>query len=117
MIVGLLAFGAMLGGIFGGIVTVDWRYTIVWTVAMAVLVLCLIVVVTSLLMRSTRGIEPPPSRIGRPLKIVASILIVLIGAVVPVLPSLDAVGRIGTDQSFLTGPNQQRAVDAIAGVV
>jgi hypothetical protein len=44
------------------------------------------------------------------------VLVVAAGAVT-LIPSGAAIGRIGTNQSFLTGNNQQRAVDAIATVV
>jgi hypothetical protein len=117
VIIGLLALGVLIGGLAGGAITGDWHYTIAWTLALGVLVLCLIVVVTTVFRRAAGGTDGPLSKAPRAVQLVISIVLVVIAAAVTLLPSSDAIGRVGTNQSFLTGPNQQRAVDALARVV
>jgi hypothetical protein len=114
---GLLALGVMIGGIAGSILTGDWRYTVTWAVSMGVLVLCLVVLGTTFAGRSVRGTPRPLSRLPGGLRIAISIVLVLAAAAVTLVPSAGTIGRIGTNQSFLTGDRQQEAVDAIAKVV
>jgi hypothetical protein len=117
LIVGLLALGVLIGGIAGGAITGDWHYTVTWAVAMGVLVLCLVVVAPTVFTRATKGTDPPVSRLPRAAQTTIAIVLVVAGGGVTLIPSAGAISRIGTDQSFLTGPNQVRAVDAIAQVV
>jgi hypothetical protein len=117
IVVALLALGVLIGGIAGGIITGDWRYTIVWAVAMGVLVLCLVVAGTAYFRRAANGTDQPISKLpGKARTIIAVVLVVAAGAVT-LIPSAAAIGRIGTNQNMLTGAYQQQAVDAIATVV
>lgn len=108
-LVGVLALGALFGGIIGVIATGDWAYTIVWAVAMSVFVLCLVLAVLMALQGGSRTL-------GRRQVIVGGVLVV-VAAVVTLIPAYGSLARIGTDQSFLTGDYQQDAVDQIATVV
>jgi hypothetical protein len=117
IIVGPLALGVMIGGIAGGIITGDWRYTVTWVVSMGVLVLCLLVVVNTLVGRSVKGTPRTASRLPRGMRIAISLVLIVAAAVVTLVPSVGSIARIGTNQSFLTGARQQEAVDAIAKVV
>jgi hypothetical protein len=114
---GLLALGVLIGGIAGGIITGDWRYTITSAVAMSVLALCLVVVVTTILMRATRGADRPISRAPHAAQITVAMVIVVAASAVTLIPSAGSISRIGTNQNFLTGAYQQQAVDAIGRVV
>lgn len=117
VVLGLLALGVLIGGIAGGIVTGDWRYTIVWAVGMGVLTLCLVAFVTTYFQRAARGKDRAVSRLPRRAQTVIAIVLVVAAGVITLIPSAASFGRIGTNQSFLTGANQQEAVDAIAKVV
>ena len=114
---GLLALGVLIGGVVGAIVTGDPNYTVVWVVGMGVLVLCLVIAGPLYARRAMNGSGPSTSRLSRPARTVIGIVLVLAGLVVALIPSAEAIGRIGTNQSFLTGPNQVRAVDALAQTI
>ncbi|HEX4443068.1 MAG TPA: hypothetical protein VHZ81_05815 [Galbitalea sp.] len=117
VLIGLLALGALIGGIVGAIVTGDPNYTIAWAVSMGVLVLCLVVVAPSIARRAVSGTDRPMSRLPRAARTTIGIVLVLAGATLALIPSADTLSRIGTDQSFLTGPNQVRAVTALAQTI
>jgi hypothetical protein len=116
IVVALLALGVLIGGIAGGIITSDWHYTIVWAAAMGVLVLCLVVVVTTYFRRAVKGSDGAVSTLPRGAQTAIAVVLVVAAGAVTLIPSAGAIGRIGSNQSFLTGSDQQRAVDAIAKV-
>ncbi|MDQ1545720.1 MAG: hypothetical protein QOH69_624 [Actinomycetota bacterium] len=117
LVIGLLALGVMIGGIAGGIITGDWWYTLVWTVAMGVLVLYLVFAGTTYFRRAAKGTDRPVSKLPRPAQLAIAVMLVVAAAGTTLIPSAAAVGRIGTNQNMLTGAYQQEAVDAIAKVV
>ncbi len=113
-LVGVVSLGALLGGIIGAIVTGDWRYTIVWAVALSVAVLCFVVYATISMLRAAGAVRRTFS--GGLRAVIAGVLVV-VAAVVTLIPAFGSFARIGTDQSLLTGAYQQDAVDQIAKVV
>jgi hypothetical protein len=117
VIIGVLALGVLIGGIAGAIITGDWRYTITLAIGVGVFVLCLAVVAPTVARRAVRGTDRPLTKLPRAARTTIAIVLVVSAAAITLLPSADSISRIGTDQSFLTGPNQVRAVEAIAGVV
>jgi hypothetical protein len=117
IVLALLALGVVIGGIVGGAITGDWHYTIVWASAMGVLVLCLVIAVTSYFRRAIKGTDGPASKLPRRAQTVIAIVLVVAAGAVTLIPSAASIGRIGTNQSFLTGSNQQRAVDALTKVI
>jgi hypothetical protein len=117
IVLALLALGVLIGGIAGSIITGDWRYTIVWASAMSVFVVCVVIVVSVYFQRAAKGTDGRLSKLPRGAQTIIAIVLVVAAGAVTLIPSGPAIGRIGTNQSFLTGNNQQRAVDAIAKVV
>jgi hypothetical protein len=117
IVLALLALAVLIGGIAGGIITGDWRYTVVWAAAMSVFVLSMAIVVSVYFQRAAKGTDGAIVKLPRGAQTIIAIVLVVAAGAVTLIPSGAAIGRIGTNQSFLTGPNQQRAVDAIAAVV
>ena len=116
-IVALLAFGVMLGGIIGAIVTGDWRYTIVWAVAMSVAIVGLIISGLALANAAAAGKDATRTAARRGRTIAIACIVVVLPAVVTLIPSFGSIARIGTNQSMLTGSYQPQAMDDIAKVV
>lgn len=117
VILGLLALGVMIGGIIGGLFTGDWRYTIVWAVAMCVVILWLVVGVMSWFGRALNGKDGSAPQRSRTLRLVVAAVIVVATCVVTLIPAFGTLGRLGTDQSPLTGAYQKQDLDAVAAVV
>jgi hypothetical protein len=117
VVLGLLALGVLMGGIAAALLTGDWRFTVVWAVAMGVLVLCLVVVVMARFRRAVGGTDVPISPLPRVGQLVVAIALVLAAGAVTLVPAGGAIARLGTNQNMLTGVYQQQAVDAISAVV
>jgi hypothetical protein len=117
LVLGLLALGVLIGGVAAAILTGDWRFTIVWTVGMGVLLLCAIILVTTYFRRAAAGTDRPISKLPRGGLLTISLVLIVAAASGTLIPAGSTIGRIGTNQSFLTGTRQQEAVDAIANVV
>jgi hypothetical protein len=109
-LLGALGAGVMIGGIVGVIMTADWVYTVVWTVGMGVLVLCVCVTVPRTLLRRRAGSAPASS--AGPAVIAPLVVLVLAagGALAPAV-SAAASGRL---DNMVTGHHQMLALDAIA---